>query len=1479
MKKSPALILTVCMFFALTQLSAQHIFVDLNASGNDDGSDWPNAYVDLQDALAEAAAGDTIMVAQGTYYPTDSTDRTLSFNIPDSVVILGGYDASDGSRDITVHNTILSGDIGTAGDSTDNSFHVVYAERLSSETVVDGFMITGGNANGGSFDDCGGGWHNAQTDFFQGNNYPTISNCTFSRNTAVSGGAIYSNAGRISQNNPLIINCKFSANIATSGGAIYNWGYGQANPTITGCNFSENRADNGGAIYNEGYSGGESSPTITNCTFSENVAEEDGKGGAICNYADNGESNPVITNCIFIGNEVLGIFDPPAPDEVGSGGAICSYANNGACHPIISNCTFYDNHAAAFGGAIYDSDTNAIISNCILWINLMLGGDFGDIYGGVVSYSLVTTGHPGIGNTGNPPLFVDAANGDLHLLPCSPAIDAGMNDSIPPGISTDLDGNPRIFNSIVDMGAYESQFVFPPGKIYVDQAASGLQDGSSWLDAIPDLRCVLNLAEVSGIDSVLVAQGTYYPTSTDDRTISFNIPDSLVILGGYDASDGSRDIAAHNTILSGDIGTVGDNTDNSYHVVYTQNVSSNTVVDGFTITGGHANGTSFPDDHGGGWYNDGTGNGNVSNPTITNCMFVGNRASVDGGALYNNGYEGQSNPGITNCIFRANHAGSDGGAFYNAGGAGESNPTITNCTFTANTADEYGGAILNDGYLGQSNPIITNCILWGNSAINGGHEIHNYSGAAPIITYTLIAGGHGGTGNMDAVPLFADADNGDLHLLPCSPAIDAGVNDSIPPGIVTDLDENPRIFNTLVDMGAYELQYFLPLNSNLYVDHAADGFDNGSLWIDAYSELQYALHTARCANIDSIFVAQGTYFHTSTSNRSISFNIPDSVVILGGYDASDGSRDITANTTILSGDIGTVGDSTDNSYHVVYASDLSAATVVDGFSITEGLANGSDPHNKGGGWYSGGSIFQGVHSPVISHCQFTNNTAEEGGAIYNSYGNFFGQVYSNIAHCQFSLNVAVRGGAIHNYTNTASQINPNIIQCEFTFNAADEGGAIYNSASGSPGHASPFITDCTFFHNSARNGGAILGRGGGGVSSPLIDNCTFSDNSATIGTGDRYGGAIYNYTSGGESSPTFSNCIFKENFANTGGGALYNNGAGGVSSPVIDNCLFTENWTTGLHSLYDGGGAMFNNTSNPVITNCLFTKNFAFTGGGAISNVLSSSPTICNSTFTNNKSLGLNLGGAMHNEYSNPVITNCILWGDSSALGGYEISDNTATPVITYSLIADGYAGTGNLDADPLFTDAANGLLYLQPGSPAFNAGINDSIPAGITTDLDGNPRIQYDTVDMGAYEFDSLYCDYVITAADSGYGSLPAIMDCKPMGGTVRFHPLLSDASIRLTSTPLQIGEDKLIIADPLANITIDASMITRAFDINAGVSLELEGLRIISGTATEGSAFNVSGSLIIRNAVVDPNPVPGNGHKISGSGTILLEKEVLVN
>jgi hypothetical protein len=104
---------------------------------------WANA-CELQYALGSAAATDEIWVAAGTYYPTDGTDRTVSFSLVNGVGVYGGFNGTESTlieRDPVTNVTILSGDIGVTDDISDNSYHVVTGGGTDNSAILDGFTV------------------------------------------------------------------------------------------------------------------------------------------------------------------------------------------------------------------------------------------------------------------------------------------------------------------------------------------------------------------------------------------------------------------------------------------------------------------------------------------------------------------------------------------------------------------------------------------------------------------------------------------------------------------------------------------------------------------------------------------------------------------------------------------------------------------------------------------------------------------------------------------------------------------------------------------------------------------------------------------------------------------------------------------------------------------------------------------------------------------------------------------------------------------------------------------------------------------------------------------------------------------------------------------------------------------------------------------------------------------------------------------
>ena len=291
--------------------------------------------------------------------------------------------------------------------------------------------------------------------------------------------------------------------------------------------------------------------------------------------------------------------------------------------------------------------------------------------------------------------------------------------------------------------------------IFVDDDAPPGGDGSSWATAYAFLQDAL--ANATPEDVVRVAVGTYRPDRDEAgrvvngaRTSTFQLVNGVGIHGGFaglamPAAPDDRDSDLYETILTGDLNAddgpeFANTNDNSYHVVTGTGTRRNTIIDGFTITGGHASGFS-PQWSGGGMHN-GPGSwptvrrctfyrnwaeygaglyNDRAKSSIEQCKFIENSVEDDGGAIYN---DFRSPSTISQTLFRGNRADHAGGAVYNE----LSDARLTDCQFSENSSSLYGGAMYNDG--GQ--PRLFRCDFESNDSTWGG-AIHETGGSAARI--------------------------------------------------------------------------------------------------------------------------------------------------------------------------------------------------------------------------------------------------------------------------------------------------------------------------------------------------------------------------------------------------------------------------------------------------------------------------------------------------------------------------------------------------------------------------------------------------------------------------------------------------------------------------------------------------------------------------------------------------------------------------
>jgi len=368
---------------------------------------WATAYTNLQTALAAANASDEIWVAAGTYKPTATSDRTISFAMKNGVAVYGGFNGTEtlrGQRDPVANVVILSGDIGTAGFSGDNSYHVVTADAtVTLSGILDGLTVSGGQADGANPNDRGGAlWVNGGS--------PKLVGLTMTANyAAFRGGAV-----RVESGAPQLLSCTIASNTVAFGA--------------------------GGA----GLSTGGGSVDAEQCVIRSNSISGSTTGGGGVQTA----GNTTLINCVIAQNSPNGVQIQGDNNK-------------------IQDCTFNANNG--YGAAFFLSNSNTI-SNTIFWGDLVPEIFFDGSSSASITWCDVEGGSPfaGSGNIQSDPLFLGAPS-DLRPGALSPVVDAGNNTLVPGGTTVDVRGLPRFFDDpdvadtgvgnvppgIVDMGAYE----------------------------------------------------------------------------------------------------------------------------------------------------------------------------------------------------------------------------------------------------------------------------------------------------------------------------------------------------------------------------------------------------------------------------------------------------------------------------------------------------------------------------------------------------------------------------------------------------------------------------------------------------------------------------------------------------------------------------------------------------------------------------------------------------------------------------------------------------------------------------------------------------------------------------------------------------------------------------------------------------------------------------------------------------------------
>jgi predicted outer membrane repeat protein len=1436
-------------------------YVKPTAAGDGSGSSWENATSDLGSAMSHPNA--EVRVAAGTYKPTSGTDRTISFALAEGVKVFGGFAGNEttrAARNWKGRETILSGDIGAAGVSSDNSKNLFKNVGVggSSQTVLDGFILQ----DAYSTDADGGAILNT-------NSTPFIQNCVFRNNHARNGGAIFSTGtGPVGS---ILFNCQFRTNSAeVAGGALRyeNTLFGQS------LTFSGNTAGtSGGAISVQGNSVGQYC-TIQNGLFTENSSAA-GAGGAI---ASSGLYLTVV-NSTFYGNTAT----VTSAQRAGGGAIDDSYVptNANSASAFVLNSIFYKNTVANSGaGGVQTVEKQQVQSTSLVLSHSLLQG-------------VSTYANPLNANfSGDPQFVVEGA--DFHLKDTSLAIDSGDAPAMyTQAITADLDGNSRLINGKMDLGPYEhtataahpapsvaetangtDSYTFaanytaatgdtlqwyvdrgdgrgyvplaesdenqgtltatltvgsrPNGYsyrlqvihngliylspsstleptaasiakyVYVKPVATGDGSGSSWANAMSDLR---DAASRTGVE-VWVAAGTYTPTSGTDRDASFSLGDSAKVYGGFLGNEtklSARDWRTNKSIISGEIGGSGVE-DNSRHLFRNTDVNSYSALDGFYFQDAYADGA------------DGGAILNVnSKPEIRNCVFQSNHAR-NGGAIASTGTTTIGfGSKLFNCEFRGNSADLNGGAvnfdgswmgasllfkdntaqmggaIYSTGDSTGRSCTVQSSLFTGNlaTAGPGGAAwasgsslyLINSTLYGNQATVnsaspaaggavyfeqgttniaslgIYNSIFYKNNALNAGsggrasvekQQISIAAGSYGGVKSSLIQGLqiYSGNGNFDGDPLFVQ-EGTNFHVSSSSPTVESGTLNDISSRLeTTDLDGNDRIVGA-IDLGPYE-QAAPPSNPIRKITAASAGVESYSYTATDYS--------AQPGDVLRWQVDRGD----GLGFRNLAANDPGDETLPPEYLGLN-----TASLTVLSPPSGFLfrlqlvrgvatyysGALRLNPTEISKASYVYVRTVATGDGSGTGWANAtSDLQAAISTRNAQVWVQQGVYYPTSGTDRDASFSLTAPGV--RVYGGFKGTESILNARkpttwvTRISGNIGSASSALDNSRHlfknqdTRSSVVLDGLSFENAYADGEDGGAILNI------NACPTIQNCVFRNNYARNGGAIASTGTPpGTFGSDLPGCKFENNTAAL-----LGGAISYST-----SLAADNVIFKGNKASAGG-AINMDGSLPGGSFTVRNGLFSDN-----QALSGQGGAIFSKGLYLNIQNSTFYGNQATLasssplGGGAIYQDFTSPDTytvqVYNSIFYGNSTVNSGSGGRASLEYQQIAVqSDRPIYASHSLIQGLDL----------YANIAE----LGNFDEDPQFVDISGGAIedfHLSDASPAINSGVaSDGGQKLLTdTDLDGNARV-VDTVDLGPYEYaGKAALGRVTTSTDFAAGTL----------------------------------------------------------------------------------------------------------------------------
>ncbi len=566
----------------------------------------------------------------------------------------------------------------------------------------------------------------------------------------------------------------------------------------------------------------------------------------------------------------------------------------------------------------------------------------------------------------------------------------------------------------------------------------------------------------------------------------------------------------------------------------------------------------------------------------------------------------------------------------------------------------------------------------------------------------------------------------------------------------------------------------------IFVSQSASGTNTGTSWQNAFKDLKKALNVAQYG--DSIFVAKGKYVPSSVSDRNEAFVLRGGIRFFGGFagfEKSPKQRDFTQNTpntTILSGDIGIVGDSTDNSYNILRSENLDSTTVIDGFRFMHANSNGGDDLTpRYSNLVSGGGIYlynkKGFRlKTTIANCQFISNSSLfNGPAIFSfSEQGALGYEY-NMFNC-FLQNNSTIGAMISGYYygdnaniyNTMNIKNSIFKRPEkYTYYKVSTGQTlVFNTKSFSgcciiDGINNDFedydfgLSFSSLSKSSFKNCKDVsMGKGN-------VDSCYFYRSQLTFGSIFKESGyivknSIFDY-SNQQYTPFFvmgasyTNCVFRnynvdikgpeyiensvfENY-NTAGVNISSNVDSTVAAPVIRNCIIRNNSS---NSLFNGSGLY----QSPYVPSIYMVNNTFYNNVGVGKKNVIYTQKYNNIIFNfENNIFAKGEKNRIKIASGNASIKNCIFDGKKEDL----IIEDTLYD--SFSNTYQFFSGTSSIsntlfDTNIEFKSVKDNDFGLLPCSKAINAGKNISATLSSKTDFTNKPRVKYDVVDIGAYEY-----------------------------------------------------------------------------------------------------------------------------------------------